>query len=198
MVVQTKPTPQLKSANEMPGTFGRLFKGETQELFRDEEMFYWEHFQRYGPVFKSRIFGKNFAFLIGPEANRVVLAEKADNLSTRLGWIFLEPIFGKGLLLLDGQEHRATRRLMYPAMHGRTLSGYFDTMQGIVDDFFKDWALTGTIPLIEEFTKLSLTIAIRLIVGTESESEFGEVVQHFLGMLSGRRAKLKLDIPQTL
>lgn len=198
MVVETKPIPQLKSAQDMPGSFGRLFGGETKELFKDEELFYWEHFKRYGPVFKSRIFGKNFAFLIGPDANRTILLEKADHLSTRLGWIFLEPIFGKGLLLLDGEEHRATRRLMFPAMHGRALSSYFDTIQEIVDDFFQDWAERGTIPLIEDFTNLSLTVAIRLILGTETKSEFDEVLQYFLGMLVGRRAKLKLDIPQTL
>jgi cytochrome P450 len=198
MVVQTKPTSQFQPAEEMPGSFGKLFGGETKELFRDEELFYWDHFQRYGSVFKSRIFGKNFAFLIGAEANRLVLAEKADHLSARLGWIFLEPIFGKGLLLQDGAEHQATRRLMYPAMHGRSLQNYFDTIQEIVDKFFEDWQEGSTISLIEEFTNLSTTIAIRLILGTETESEFAEATQYFLGMLVGRRAKLKIDIPQTL
>jgi retinoid hydroxylase len=195
MVLQQRS--QLKSAESMPGSFGGS-KGETEELFAGEEMFYRQRFQRHGSVFKSRIFGKKFAFLVGPEANRLVLKDKADHLSAGQGWVFLKPIFGTGLLLQDGKQHKATRKLMHPAMHGQALDNYFATIYEIAEDFLPEKAAEGTLPAIDSFTEFSLTVALRLILGVETPEEFGEALKHFLTMLVGRRARLHLDLPFTL
>lgn len=195
MIVQ--PIQQLKSAEEMPGNFGLPFLGETLELFRTEELYYWRHFQRYGPVFKTRILGQKVAFLVGPDANRLVLLEQADHVSSRLGWGFLEPLFGRGLLLQDGAEHRATRRLMYPAFHGRAIASYFDTIVNIVQDFLKDW-VAGTIPLAAAFRKLTLIVASRLFLGTQTTREVEQTSQWFTELIAGRLAILRLDSPLTL
>lgn len=194
MILQQRS--QLKSAEEMPGSFGGS-KGEAEELFAGEEIFYRQRFQRHGSVFKSRIFGKKFAFLIGPEANRLVLKDKADHLSAGQGWIFLKPIFGTGLLLQDGKQHKAIRRLMHPAMHGQALNNYFATIQEIAADFLAEKATGKTLPAIDSFTEFSLTVALRLILGVEA-AEFGEALKYFLTMLVGRRARLHLDLPFTL
>ena len=173
MTVQTRQ--QLKSAEEMPGSYGLPFIGETLELFGTEELYYWKHFQRYGPVFKTRILGQKVAFLIGPDANRVLLLEQADHFSSRLGWAFIEPLFGNGILLQDGQEHSRTRRLMYPAFHGKAIASYFDTIQTIVQSFLKDWGERGTIPLTSDFRKLTLIVASRLFLGTQTETGLTQI-----------------------
>ncbi len=195
MVLQQRS--QLKSAEEMPGSFGSS-KGETKELFAGEEMFYRQRFQRYGSVFKSRIFGKKFAFLIGTEANKLVLMDKADHLSAEQGWIFLKPIFGSGVLLQDGKRHKAIRRLIHPAMHGQALNNYFATIHLLAENFLAAKATEGTLPAIDAFTEFSLTVALQLVLGTETKAEFAESLQYFLTMLVGRRAKLHLDLPFTL
>ena len=189
---------QLKSAEEIPGSYGLPFLGETLELFRTEELYYWKHFQRYGRVFKTRILGAKVAFLVGPDANRLVLREQADHFSSRLGWAFLEPLFGQGILLQDGEEHRTTRRLMYPAFHGRAIASYFDTIQSIVQDFLKDWGDRGTIPLTADFRKLTLIVASRLFLGTHTTREVEQTSQWFTQLMAGRLAILRLDTPFTV
>jgi cytochrome P450 len=189
---------QLKSAEEMPGRYGLPFLGETLELFGTEELYYWSHFQRYGSVFKTRILGQKVAFLIGPDANRLVLLEQADHFSSRLGWEFLEPLFGNGILLQDGQEHSRTRRLMYPAFHGKAIASYFDTIQTIVQNFLKDWGERGTIPLTSDFRKLTLIVASHLFLGTQTDSEVEQTSQWFTQLIAGRLALLRLDTPFTL
>ena len=196
MTVQMKQ--QLKPAEEMPGRYGLPFLGETLELFGTEELYYWTHFQRYGPVFKTRILGQNVAFLIGPDANRLLLLEQADHFSSRLGWAFIEPLFGNGILLQDGQEHSRTRRLMYPAFHGKAIASYFDTIQTIVQSFLKDWGERGTIPLTSDFRKLTLIVASRLFLGTQTDSEVEQTSQWFTQLIAGRLALLRLDTPFTL
>ena len=188
----------LKSAEEMPGSYGFPFLGETLELFGTEELYYWKRFQRYGPVFKTRILGEKVAFLIGPDANRLILLEKADHFSSRLGWEFLEPLFGQGILLQDGEEHARTRRLMYPAFHGRAIASYFETIVRIVQDFLKDWGERGTIPLTADFRKLTLIVASRLFLGTQTDREVEETSQLFTQLIAGRLALVRLDTPLTL
>ena len=188
---------QLKSAEDMPGNYGLPFLGKTLELFRTEELYYWRNFQRYGSVFKTRILGQKVAFLIGPDANRLVLMEQADHFSSRLGWAFLEPLFGQGILLQDGEEHRTTRRLMYPAFHGRAIASYFDTIQNIVQDFLKDWG-NSTIPLTASFRKLTLIVASRLFLGTQTTREVEQTSQWFTELIDGRLALLRLDSPLTV
>lgn len=189
---------RLKSADDMPGSFGRPFGGESRELFADDELFYWRRFHRYGPIFKSCIAGRKFAYLIGPEANRLVLMEQADHFSTRLGWRFMEPLIGRGILLQDGQEHRATRKLMFPAMHGRAIAQYFNTIQTVVNTLLQEWGNQDTIPLIDAFGQYTTIVASKLFLGTETDAEIQLTSLWFRDLMRGLRGKVKLDIPQTL
>lgn len=188
----------LKPATDIPGRTGLPFWGETFELFGKWEAFYWERFQRYGSIFRTRIMGRNYVFLIGADATRLVLVEQADKLSSRLGWFFLEPLFGQGVLLQDGEQHRVTRRLMYPAFHGKAIATYFDTVQAIVKTTLQSWATRGTIPLVAECRKLTLAIAARLFVGAEDLSDIEQVSQWYLELFEARLALVKLDLPFTL
>lgn len=196
MLVESMPA--LKAAEELPGSYGLPFVGETLELFRDEELYYWRRFHHYGPMFKTRILGQKFAFLIGPEANRRVLLEQADHVSSDLGWAFLKPLFGGGILFQDGAEHRTSRRLMYPAFHGRAIASYFDTVQTLVQEFLQDWSQQGTIPLTAAFRKLTLWVASRLFLGSATVDEIAQTGQWFMELMVGRLALLRLDAPLTL
>jgi cytochrome P450 len=181
----------------MPGRFGIPFLGETLSVFRDEELYYWQRFQKYGPVFKTQILGQKFAFLIGPDANRQVLLEQADHVSSALGWFFLKSLFGNGLLFMEGEEHRVARRLLYPAFHGRAIASYFDTIQRIVQNFVKDWADRESVSLLAEFRRLTLVVATRLFLGSQTVSQVEQTSRWFLELLSARLAILRLDVPLT-
>jgi cytochrome P450 len=67
--------------------------------------------REFGPV--AVMGGGRFAnvFLFGPDANRAVLLDRADSLSSREPWmLIMGTIFPNGLLLRDGAEHRHHRR----------------------------------------------------------------------------------------
>jgi len=189
---------RLKSAEEIPGTYGLPFLGETLEIFRDLELYLWRRFHQYGSVFKTRVLGRKRAYLIGPDANRLVLVEQAENMSSQLGWYFLEPAFGNNILLQDGEEHRLTRRLMYPAFHGKAIATYFDTIQNIVEDFLKDWGESKTIALNSSFRQLTLKVATRLFLGTQNESEVEQTSKWFTQLIDSSLALLKWNVPFTL
>jgi cytochrome P450 len=197
MTVQISHPKQLKPAEAMPGRFGLPFLGETLSIFKDEELYYWQHFQKYGPVFKTRILGQKFAFLVGPEANRQVLLEQADHVSSKLGWFFLKSLFGNGLLFMEGEDHRVARRLLYPAFHGRAIASYFETIHSVVQEFVQDWGNREVVSVLAELRKLTLVVASRLFLGSQTVRQVEQTSQWFLELLSARLALLQLDVPFT-
>lgn len=186
---------KLKSVEEMPGSYGFPYFGDVLRLFRDQELYYWQQYWRYGSIFKTQILGNKLAYLIGPDANKLVLVDQAANMSSRQGWFFLEPLFGNNILLQDGEEHRVTRRLMYPAFHGKAIATYFDTIKNIVQDFLFDWGDRGTIELTSDFHKLTLIVATRLFMGSQTDTQVEQTSQWFTQLFESRLALLKWDVP---
>jgi retinoid hydroxylase len=115
-------TNKLKSADMMPGKAGLPLIGNTIDAITKQELFYWQQHQQHGNVFKVSLpilFG-NIACLIGPEANRFILKDGADRLSSRSGNKGLEPILTTDTILLkDGEEHRTSRKMIYLSFIGR-------------------------------------------------------------------------------
>jgi retinoid hydroxylase len=92
---------QIKSADQMPGNFGLPLLGNMIEVMVQQELFYLQQYQKHGHVFKVSFpaglgYGK-VACLVGPEANRMVLKDQADKLSSRIGNRALEPIVSNDL-----------------------------------------------------------------------------------------------------
>jgi cytochrome P450 len=82
-----------------------------------------------------RLLGQVFAnvFLFGPDANRAVLLERAQSLSSRAPWMqIMGTIFPNGLLLRDGAEHRHHRKIMHGAFKRPVLREYVERMNPAV------------------------------------------------------------------
>ena len=57
----------LKSAEEIPGSYGLPYFGEAIELFQEQQLFYWRRFNRYGSVYKTKIFKLKLLVLLVPK-----------------------------------------------------------------------------------------------------------------------------------
>ncbi|WP_310483551.1 cytochrome P450 [Chamaesiphon sp. VAR_48_metabat_403] len=193
---------KLKPADMMPGSFGLPFIGQTIGILAKQELFYWQQYQQYGNIFKISLpeamgYGK-CACLIGPEANQLVLKDAADKLSSRLGNRSLEPILSKDLVLLqDGAEHRASRKLILPMFHHQAIASYFDTIQSVVTETVASWGEQGTINLEKEMRKLTLAIAIRTFLGSSKTEEIDRVSQWYVTLLGSLNGMVKWDSPLT-
>jgi retinoid hydroxylase len=76
---------------------------------------------RFGPVFTMRVFHGNSVFMIGP--NHYMTVSHAGNFSWREGHMGdLIPLLGDGLLTIDGDFHRRSRRIMLPAFHHKAIA----------------------------------------------------------------------------
>src|SRR3954452_25330893 len=87
-------------------------------------------YERHGPVFTQRIFHGNVVFMLGPEANHFMTVSHADHFTWREGHMGdLMPLLGDGLLTIDGDFHRRSRRIMLPGFHRERVEATLGTMQ---------------------------------------------------------------------
>ena len=192
---------KLKSADMMPGNRGLPIIGELIGAITQQELYYWQQHQKYGNVFKISLpllYG-DIACLIGPEANRLVLKDGADKLSSRLGNKSLESILTNDTVLLkDGEEHRTSRKMILPVFHRQAIADYFDMIQSIVTDAITNLGERESIDLSAELNKLTLTVVVKIFLGGGKTEEIDRVSQLFNTLVDSLRGVIvKWDTPLT-
>ena len=86
-----------------------------------------ELYRRHGPVVFQQTALAPLVSLFGPDANRFVLLNQQQALSSKRAWdLIMGRIFTNGLLLRDGEDHRHHRRIMQVAFHQNALREYVD------------------------------------------------------------------------
>ena len=126
-------------------------------------------YERYGPVFTLRIFHGLVVFMLGPEANHYVTVSHADNFRWRDGHMGdLIPLLGDGLLTIDGEFHRRSRKAMLPVFHRERIARAAET---ILDEATRavDALPTGRVDLYHWTRGLALRIAMRALFGLDPD-----------------------------
>lgn len=151
-----------------PGRLGVPVLGETLAIARNNHGFYVDRFKRYGPVFKTRLFGKNFVVFVGPEAVAYFLAEPTFD---RDGG---NPITVTGLMqrsigMIDGPTHRARKRVMLKAFEPPALARYGQIMERVIQPRLDRWLAAGTVSWRDEFHELSGAITAAMYFSGEPD-----------------------------
>lgn len=167
-----------------PGNFGLPWLGEPPQLFDLE--YIKSQYEKHGPIFKTRVLGRNIAVMMGAEANRFLLSTGMKHFSWRDGWppTFKE-LLGESLFVQDGEEHRSKRRLMMPAFHRQSLHNYLHTMEEITCRNLKRWEQLGTFQWADENKHLTFEIASKLLIGTDAGADSARLSRLFTQMTKG-------------
>src|SRR4051812_42563613 len=148
-------------------------------------------YERYGPVFTLRIFHGNVVFMLGPEANHYITVSHADNFTWRDGHMGdLMPLLGDGLLTIDGDFHRRSRRIMLPAFHRERIAGALGTMREEIDTALAPWQDGVRLDLYAWTRRLALRVAMRALFGLDPDGPLARTTdaatdfEHALGFWS--------------
>ena len=148
-------------------------------------------YERWGPVFTQRIFHGNVVFMLGPEANHFMTVSHADHFTWRDGHMGdLMPLLGDGLLTIDGDFHRRSRRIMLPAFHRERIAATLDTMREEIDAALASWQDGMRLDLYAWTRRLALRIAMRALFGLDPDGPLARTTdaatdfEHALGFWS--------------
>ncbi|WP_051580219.1 cytochrome P450 [Pseudonocardia acaciae] len=148
--------------------------------------------RRYGDMFTVNLVAKvaagpaadaehgRWVFLAHPDHVKQLLT--ADPSAVRTGETnrFLEPLVGpRSILVLDGQEHRAQRRLMLPPLHGDHIAGYGELMSEVAEAELRRWPVGEPFGLWPSMQAITLEIIVRAVFGVRDPDR----VRHVTGVL---------------
>jgi cytochrome P450 len=138
----------------------------TQQVTRDPLGLLLDAYERHGPFFTMRILSSRQAFMIGPEANHHVLVSHAADFRWRDGGFGqLIPLLGDGMLTIDGDFHRRSRRIMLPSFHRDQIAAATTAMEEEADRAVGAWRAGERFDLYDWARALALRIAMRALFG---------------------------------
>ena len=127
-------------------------------------------YERHGPVFSLRILTTRAVFMLGPAANHRILVSHAHDFTWRDGGFSdLIPLLGDGLLTIDGEFHRHSRRIMLPAFHRERIAAALGTMQEEIERAVAPWRPGDTVDVYAWARELALRVALRALFGIDPD-----------------------------
>jgi cytochrome P450 len=131
-----------------------------------------EAYERFGPVFTLRIFHANVVFMLGPAANHYITVSHASNFIWRESHFRdLIGLMGDGLLTIDGDFHRRSRRIMLPAFHREHILASADTVIEEVTRALEELTPGATVDLYAWTRHLAVRVAMRALFGVDPDGE---------------------------
>lgn len=129
-------------------------------------------YERFGPVFTLRIFHGNVVFMLGPAANHYITVSHASNFLWREGHFRdLIGLMGDGLLTIDGDFHRRSRRAMLPAFHHEHLVASVDVMVDEIARALDQLTPGEQVDLYFWTRRLAMRVAMRALFGLDPDGE---------------------------
>ncbi len=141
--------------------------------------------RRFGDAFSVRFLGFETPLVMvsDPEAVRAVYAGREHGLPPGRT-AALRPIMGpRSILLLEGAEHLARRRLMLPPFHGERMHAYEDAIREIAERDIERWPLAEPFALHPRMQGVTLEVILRAVFGVTDP---------------GRRERLRRLLPRLL
>jgi cytochrome P450 len=176
-----------------PGRFGLPWLGETLALVRSNHGFYKDRVEKYGPVFRTRLFGNDFVVFSGHEAFHT-FATDARIVRGDADPISAEQIFLNSLALIDGVEHHTRKSVMLRAVGYRSaIASYLPTIQRLLQRSIDPWLASGTgTDLRADLQRFTARLTGALYTGDTSEEHAAELDHHLANM---REAFMTLPFP---
>jgi cytochrome P450 len=147
-----------------------------------------------------------FVLTTDPEAVRLLLT--GDPMERRQQNDVVRPVIGDGaVILIDGAEHLARRKLLLPPFHGERVQVYAALMQRLMDEEVSRWRPGDVVRMLPIAQNVTIEVILQAVLGVSDERErreFRTTIDNLLfypfgarGLRAGERAP-NLPLPAGL
>ncbi|HZK16597.1 MAG TPA: cytochrome P450, partial [Solirubrobacterales bacterium] len=123
--------------------------------------------ERYGDSFSVKFlsFERPMVMISDPAAIKALYTERAHGLPPGRE-VVLTPVVGPhSVLVIEGADHLAHRRLMLPAFHGERMLSYEPIVNEIVDAEIDSWPLGVEFGIHRHMQAMTLEVILRVVFG---------------------------------
>jgi cytochrome P450 len=135
--------------------------------------------RKHGPLTRLRLkSGASFLFATGVDAHKTFLVDHLDRVSNYEGWNWVGPsavAIGKGIVFMDGEEHRWFRQAMTPGFQPAAVASYLPLIHDVVRARIASWPEDGVIGLYPEVSAMTFHVTAGIVLGMRDARRVGEL-----------------------
>jgi cytochrome P450 len=150
--------------------------------------------RRFGEAFSVRFLGFSTPMVMvsDPEAIRTLYTERRHTLPPGRGIALLPVVGPRSVLLLEGQEHLARRKLMLPPFHGERMRAYEATVREVVERDLESWPRGEAFAAHPRMQAVTLEVIVRAVFGV-TDAGRGDRLRELLRALLDATASFGLQ-----
>ncbi len=158
-------------------------------------------YERFGPVADvGYSVSIRVVYLVGPSANRRILADEPENFLWGEAFELLEVSNGPtSLVMTDGDEHRRRRRLVQPAFGVKRTDARLDLIVEEMDRALDQWTPGRSIDAYRDLRHATRRVVVRSLFGEEFAAradEIGDVFEPTLAYVARTPfSRIDIDLP---
>ncbi|HXU30870.1 MAG TPA: cytochrome P450 [Thermoanaerobaculia bacterium] len=190
------PSDRPSSISLPPGRSGLPWIGETRPFLADGFGFCAERVARFGPVFRTRILGRETVVISGPEATEAFNDEERILRSGAMVPHVAELMGKISLPLLDGAEHRRRKDFVLAGFTPEAYAAYLPAIEREVAAALAAWAERGEVRAVAETKRLALETICICVLGIPRGPVLEAFAADYAMVLAGFSA-LPLPLPGT-
>jgi retinoid hydroxylase len=179
-----------------PGDASLPILGDTLKFLKNGFAYVEAGAKKHGPIFRTKIFGRPTAVIVGPDASGLFIdgsrVQRSGAMPPHIQTLF----GGESLPLLDGDAHRDRKRLVMAGFTREALAVYLPAMQALVAESVRQWAGRPEVRLFDEFKRLSTETICRTVLGMSRGPALDAVLKDYGPVLAGF-ANLPIPLPGT-
>ena len=151
--------------------------------------------RRYGEPFTARVLrAGRLVFISDPPSIKALFAADRENIVAPGRNVVLAPLLGeRSLLLLNGPEHLARRKLMLPPFHGERMRAYERVMEEATEREVSRWPLNREFRIHPSMQAITLEVIMRAVFGV-GEDHGDDLRRRLLAILAATRSPLAIGL----
>lgn len=184
--------------SEIPGNRGWPVLGHTLGILRDVHKFMDNHYARYGSVFKLHGLRADGVFLLGPEANELLLKNEHKEFSNFLAWdLTFANIFDNNVLERDFSGHKRHRKILQSAFKRPSIEGHIEIMDPHIQRGLDELEAGAQHKMLPYIKRLLLNVGADVFLGETVAEEADKLNKAFVDCVAATADPFKLNIPFT-
>lgn len=182
----------------LPGDRGLPILGHAPAILRDVHRFMDRQYARYGNVFILHGPRADAVFLLGPEANELLLKNEDAMFSNFLAWdLTFAGLFDNNVLERDFTGHKRHRKILQSAFRRPSIDNHIGIMDPLIQQGLGAIGPGRQLKMLPFIKRLLLDVGAQVFLGETIGAEADKLNKAFTDCVAGTADPFKFNLPLT-
>lgn len=192
----------ISKNSQLPPNHTALALWQTYKIISQPRGFLDTCAHRYGDIFTLRVLGVQsppVIFCSHPDHIQAICTTFADKMAFGKVTHPFQPLVGsQSLIMQDGSEHTATRKLLMPPLHGESLQAWGEAIVEITRQATHSWSPGKVLSVRPEMSQIALEVILQVIFGVKTgfrHEKLTSLVEPFLDKVNSSLYSIQFFFP---